>query len=480
MNRSLYYEGQWQESIDGKERDVINPATGETVGTVIFAGQADTTAAIDSAARAFKSWSRAAAMDRSIPLYKAYQGLVEQADRIAHILTLEQGKPLAEAKGEVLQAAEFMRWYSEEAKRVYGDIIPASAANKRAHVIRQPVGVVAAITPWNFPASMITRKIAPALAAGCTVVIKPAEATPLTAIALFEVFHEAGFPAGVVNLVNGEGPVIGNEFLANRKVKKIAFTGSTGVGKRLIAGSAEQVKKVSMELGGHAPFIVFEDADLDLAVEACIVSKYRNAGQTCICANRIYVQHGVLEAFTEKLATRVKSLKLGSGMDGGVDIGPLINEAAYKKVQDHVDDALAKGGVLLAGGKRRHLDGMNGYFYEPTLIGSAHEGMKVCVEETFGPVAPILSFKTEEEAIENANNSVYGLAAYMFTRDLGRTYRMAEALEYGIVGVNDVLPGAPQVPFGGWKESGMGREGGHYGLEPFLEIKYISIGLNER
>jgi succinate-semialdehyde dehydrogenase/glutarate-semialdehyde dehydrogenase len=475
----LYYDGQWRESVSGTTCDVLNPATGEKVGDVCTGSRADAAAAIEAAHQAFQPWAKAVALDRSVPMYRAFQLLVERADDIARILTKEQGKPLAEAKGEVLQAAEFMRWYSEETKRVYGDIIPAAAAHKRAHVIRQPVGVVAAITPWNFPASMITRKIAPALAAGCTVVIKPAEATPLTAVALFEAFHDAGFPPGVVNLVPGDGPEIGAEFLANRLVKKIAFTGSTRVGKQLLSGSADQVKKISLELGGHAPFIVFEDANLDRAVEAFLISKYRNAGQTCICANRLYVQMSVLDAFSAKLVQRVRSLKLGNGLEAGVEVGPLINEAAYRKVQHHVDDALAKGGQLLAGGKLQRLDGMSGYFYEPTLIAAANEQMLICSEETFGPVAPILSFATEEEAIDKANASVYGLAAYVFTRDLGRSHRVSEALEYGIVGINDPLPGAAQAPFGGWKESGIGREGGHYGLEPFLEIKYISIDLND-
>jgi succinate-semialdehyde dehydrogenase/glutarate-semialdehyde dehydrogenase len=479
MKGSLYYDGQWRESLNGKTYEVTNPATGEKVGSVSYGNRSDAAAAIEAANRAFKPWSKAVAMDRAVPMYNAFRLLVERSDEIARILTTEQGKPLGEAKGEILQAAEFMRWYSEEAKRVYGEIIPASAAHKRAQVIRQPVGVVAAITPWNFPASMITRKIAPALAAGCTVVIKPAEATPLTAVALFEVFHEAGFPPGVVNLVLGDGPEIGAEFLENRKVKKIAFTGSTRVGKQLISGSADQVKKISLELGGHAPFIVFEDANLDQAVEAFLVSKYRNAGQTCICANRLYVQDSVLDVFSEKLVQRVNTLKVGNGLESGVEVGPLINEAAYRKVQNHVDDALKKGGKLLAGGKLKRLEGMNGYFYEPTLIANANEDMLICSEETFGPVAPILSFATEDEVVEKANASVYGLAAYVFTRDLGRTYRVSEALEYGIVGINDPLPGAAQVPFGGWKESGMGREGGHYGLDPFLEIKYISIGLND-
>ena len=476
----MYYDGQWCESLDGGTYELTDPATGKRAGTVYFGGRKDAAAAIDAAERAFRTWSKVPAAERAIPLYNAYKLILERVDRIARILTTEQGKPLAEAKGELTLAAEYLRWYSEEAKRVYGEIIPASSPNKRLMVIRQPVGVVAAITPWNFPASTITRKIAPALAAGCTVVVKPAEATPLTAIALFEVFHEAGFPPGVVNLVMGEGPVIGAEFLENRKVKKIAFTGSTNVGKQLLSGAAAQVKRVSLELGGHAPFIVFEDADLELALESCVVSKFRNAGQTCICANRIYVQQSIYDIFSEKMARRVASMKIGNGFEPGVEIGPLFNEAAYNKVREHVDDAPAKGGKLLTGGRLRQINRMSGYFYEPTLIADANETMKICTEETFGPVAPILPFVTEEEVIEKANNSLYGLAAYVFTRDLGRTYRISEALEYGIVGINDPLPGTAQAPFGGWKESGLGSEGGHYGLEPFLEIKYISMALNER
>ncbi|WP_349305413.1 NAD-dependent succinate-semialdehyde dehydrogenase [Bacillus sp. FJAT-50079] len=479
MTGYMYYDGQWQKSISGSTYVVNDPASGKKINDVFLGEREDVALAINSAERGFKAWSKMTAMERSIPLYNAYKLLIERKDHIARILTKEQGKPLAEAQGEIIQAAEFLRWYSEEAKRIYGEIIPASTANKRAHVIRQPIGVVAAITPWNFPASMITRKIAPALAAGCSVVVKPAEATPLTAIALFEVFHESGFPKGVLNLVIGDGSTMGTEFLENRKVKKIAFTGSTRVGKQLISGSAEQVKKVSLELGGHAPFIVFSDADIDHAVEACIISKYRNAGQTCICTNRIYVQEDIEEIFSSKLAKRVQSLQLGHGLEDNIEIGPLINESAYRKVQEHVEDALAKGGKLLTGGGRKLIDGMAGFFYEPTLISNANDQMKICNEETFGPVAPIIKFKSEEEVIEAANNSVYGLAAYVFTHDLGRTYRVGEALEYGIIGINDALPGAPQVPFGGWKESGIGREGGHYGLDAFLEIKYISIELNE-
>jgi succinate-semialdehyde dehydrogenase/glutarate-semialdehyde dehydrogenase len=480
MKGQIYRNGQWVEAISGKRKDVINPATGEAVGSIPVGGREDVAACIDAAAEAFKSWSKITAMERSIPLYKAYQKLVERADEIARILTMEQGKPFAEAKGEVLFAAEFLRWYSEEAKRVYGETIPASAPNKRIMVIRQPVGVVAAITPWNFPASMVTRKIAPALAAGCTIVLKPADSTPLTAVALFCVFEDAGFPPGVVNLLTGRGSEIGGEFVENSKVKKITFTGSTEVGKQLLRGAADQVKRVSMELGGHAPFIVFEDADLDQAVEACLISKFRNAGQTCICANRIYVQDSVMEPFTEKLAQRVQAMKIGNGMEQGVEIGPLIDEEALNKVHSQVQDALDKGAKLVSGGKRWNQEGISGAFYEPTILSRVDDSMIICYEETFGPVAPLISFSTEEEVLEKANNVEYGLAAYAFTNDLGRTFRVAEGLEYGIVGMNDPLPSVAQAPFGGWKESGMGREGGHYGMEPFLEVKYISMGMNTK
>src|SRR5699024_3066116 len=396
----------------------------------------------------------------------------------AEILTMEQGKPLAEAKGEVGAAAGFLHWYSEEAKRIYGETIPYSDPNKRLMVIKQPVGVVAAITPWNFPASMITRKIAPALAAGCTVVIKPANYTPLTAIALFEIFEEAGFPPGVVNLVIGKGKEVGDEFVTNQKVKKISFTGSTKVGKHLFRESSNQVKRISMELGGHAPFLVFEDANIEEAIEASIISKFRNAGQTCICSNRIYVQDSIIETFTKKLAERVSKMKIGHRIESGEEIGPLIDEQALETSQDHVEDAIKKGAQLICGGKKPEVEWLNGNFYEPTILSNVNDSMKVTYEETFGPIAPLISFSTEEEVLQKANDINYGLAAYAFTNDLGRSYRIAEGLEYGIVGMNDPLPATPQAPFGGWKESGMGQEGGHYGIEPFVEIKYISFKLN--
>jgi len=478
LRGQMYINGEWREAVSGLRKDVLNPATGEPVGTVPVGAREDVAAAIDAAHEAFRTWSKTTAMERSVPLYKAFEKLVAKADDIARILTSEQGKPLAEAKGEVMYAAEFLRWYSEEAKRIYGDTIPASVPNKRIMVIRQPVGVVGAITPWNFPVSMLTRKLGPALAAGCTVVLKPADYTPLTAVALFQVLEEAGFPPGVVNLVTAKGRDVGAEFLENPKVKKITFTGSTEVGKQLIAGSAKHVKRVSLELGGHAPFIVFADADLDRAVDACIASKFRNTGQTCICANRIYVQDTIMDEFAAKLAEKTAKLKIGNGLEPGVEIGPLIDQAALEKVEEHVRDALAKGAKLVTGGRRYEREGLNGAFYEPTVLSHVDGSMAICREETFGPVAPLISFASEEEVIAKANDTEYGLASYVFTRDLGRAFRVSESLEYGIVGLNDPLPSVAQAPFGGWKESGLGREGGRYGMEPFLEIKYISIGLN--
>lgn len=478
MNEKLmYYGGQWHEALSGKRKEVTNPATGEVVGSVPAASREDAARAIDSAAEAFPDWSERTASERSQFLYHAYELLVKRTDEIAKVLTSEQGKPLSEAKAEIKFGAEYLRWYSEEAKRVYGETIPASVKNKRILVIRQPVGVVGAITPWNFPISMVTRKIGPALAVGCTVVLKPAEYTPLSAVKLFEIFDEVGFPPGVVNLVTGRGSEIGAEFLENPKVKKITFTGSTEVGKKIIRGSADQVKRVSMELGGHAPFIVFEDADLEQAAEACIASKFRNAGQTCICTNRVYVQRSVEQKFADILAAKVKQLKVGNGMEEGVDIGPLIDADALNKVEEHVQDAISKGAKLVAGGCRFTGTDEPGSFYEPTVLTNVDDSMLICCEETFGPVAPIIPFDTEEEVIKKANASKYGLASYLFTKDLARSIRVAEKLECGVVGLNDPLPSVAQAPFGGWKESGYGLEGGHYGLESFLETKYISIGL---
>ena len=477
-HQKMYSNGRWVEAISGQYIEVMNPATGEVIGSVPAGDRPDAAAAIDAADKAFKPWAGKTPQERSDYLYKTYEKLVERADEIAAILTAEQGKPLQEAKGEVLFAAEYFRWYSEEAKRVYGETIPAPTPAKRLMVIRQPIGVVVAITPWNFPALMIARKIAPALAAGCPIVLKPAELTPLTALAIFQIFEEVGFPAGVANLVTGVGSVLGPEFLENKKVKKITFTGSTAVGKYLLKGSADQMKKVSLELGGHAPFIVFDDADIDAAVEACIISKFRNAGQTCICSNRIFIQDPILGLFSEKLAEQVKKLKMGNGSAEGVDVGPLIDERALNKVHEHVQDAVAKGAKLVTGGSKWKADSLDGSFYLPTILRDVDDSMLICHEETFGPVAPLISFSTEEEVLEKANNSNYGLASYVFTNDLGRAFRVSEGLESGMVGVNDPLPTVAQSLFIGWKESGVGYEGGKYGMDQYLEMKYISMLLN--
>ncbi|MGH7387284.1 MAG: NAD-dependent succinate-semialdehyde dehydrogenase, partial [Candidatus Methylomirabilales bacterium] len=412
-------------------------------------------------------------------LFKAAALMLERKEELARILTSEQGKPLFEARGEIEYAAGFVTWYAEEGKRVYGETIPASVAHKRLLVIKQPVGVVAAITPWNFPAGMVTRKIAPALAAGCPVVLKPAEQTPLTAIALFQIFEEAGFPAGVVNLITTRDPSeVGRELVENPLVRMIAFTGSTEVGKLLMRGAAAQVKRISLELGGNAPFIVFEDADLDKAVAAAVASKFRNMGQTCICANRIYVQESILESFTAKFVERVKQLRVGNGLEEGVQVGPLIDEQGFKKVSVHVEDAVAKGAKVLTGGTPR-TDGpfAHGHFFEPTVLASVRKGMQILEEETFGPVAPLVPFRDEAEVIRAANDTRYGLAAYFYSQNVSRCIRVAEQLEYGIVGANDAMPAVPQAPFGGLKESGFGREGGREGIEEFLEVKLISLGL---
>ncbi len=477
IQEKMYVNGEWIESFTQTWDEVTNPANDELIGYIPSANRVDASIAIEAANEAFRIWSKMTAIERSNIMYSAYEQLLVMKEDIARIMTLEQGKPLAEARNEIVMAADYLKWYAEEAKRVYGDTIPSSAKNKRLMVIRQPIGIVGAITPWNFPASMITRKIAPALAAGCTVVIKPAESTPFTAVEMFKAFHNAGFPKGVINLITGNGPVIGEEFLENRKVRKIAFTGSTQVGKYLYQKASKQVKHISLELGGHAPFIVFEDADIDFAVDSFIVSKFRNAGQTCICTNRLFVQESIQKKFTTKLIQKIAEMKIGNGFDENTDIGPLINRQSYEKVQSHVDDAVKKGGVILTGGNRCYVNGDKGYFYEPTIIGQVNETMKIYYEETFGPVAPLITFASEDEVIQKANDSFYGLAAYIFTRDLSRTYRVLEELEYGIVGVNDPIPGVVQAPFGGWKESGIGREGGYYGMESFLEMKYASIGI---
>ncbi|MBP2018837.1 succinate-semialdehyde dehydrogenase/glutarate-semialdehyde dehydrogenase [Symbiobacterium terraclitae] len=477
----LLIGGKWTEAASGERFAVTNPATGEVVATVPDAGAEDARAAIEAAHAAFAEWSALPAHVRARYMRKVYDGIMQNVDRLARVLTEENGKPLAEAKGEVINGAEYLNWYAEETRRVYGEVIPSSSRKTRIWVLRQPVGVVAAITPWNFPSSMITRKIAPALAAGCTVVIKPAEQTPLSALLLGEIIQEAGLPAGVVNIVTTSQPAaVGKEFLENRLVRKISFTGSTEVGKYLMQGAAAQMKRVSMELGGHAPFIVFDDADLDAAVQGAVISKFRNAGQTCICANRIYVQESVAEAFTERLVEAVRKLRVGNGFEEGTSVGPLIDEAAYRKVEEHVSDSLSKGARVLTGGHRLTGAGFDrGYFYAPTLLDQVSDDMRIVREETFGPVAPIMTFRTEDEVIRRANDTPYGLAAYIFTRNLGRTVRVSEALEYGMVAVNDSLLAVPQAPFGGIKESGLGREGGHHGLDDYLEYKYLSVVLDE-
>lgn len=473
----LYIDGQWTNSQSGEQLDVTNPATGDVIQQVAKGGAEDSLQAIDAADRSFAAWKKLTAKERGAYLVKAADILREQSDELAETVTKEMGKPLNESKGEVNLAIDYLYWYAEEAKRVYGETIPASHPSKRLHVFKEPVGVTAAVTPWNFPVAMITRKIAPALAAGCPVVVKPASATPLSAIKVFEAFHEAGLPEGVANLVIGSASSVVGEMTKSPKVKKITFTGSTEVGKKLIRDSAETVKKVSMELGGHAPFVVFEDADLDLAVDSVVGSKFRNAGQTCICTNRIYVQDTIAEEFSTRFVEKVQELSIGNGLDAGVEIGPLIDGGAVDKVEEQIKDATEKGAVVLCGGQRVSAAGeQGGSFFEPTVLGNATDEMVITREETFGPVAPIYTFSSEEEAIKRANHPEYGLAAYAFTKDISRSYRLMEGLEYGIIGLNDPIPTTAQAPFGGMKESGTGREGGRQGIEEYLEDKFVSIG----
>ncbi|SET67890.1 NAD-dependent succinate-semialdehyde dehydrogenase [Oceanicella actignis] len=469
-----YVGGVWTDGPGGKTFKVVNPATGQTVAECADLGAEETRRAIDAAYEAQKPWAARLASERGALLMKLHDLMVENADDLATILTSEQGKPWAEARGEILYGASFLKWFAAEAERVYGDVIPPAAPGKRIVVLKQPIGVVAAITPWNFPNAMITRKIGPALAVGCTVVCKPAKQTPLSAIAIAVLAERAGFPPGVLNVVCGSSAsAIGNEMCANEKVRKLTFTGSTEVGRVLMRQCAHDIKKLGLELGGNAPFIVFDDADLDAAVEGAMASKFRNAGQTCICANRIYVQESVREAFVARLAERVRALRVGDGLEEGVTTGPLIDEAAVAKVEEHIADALAKGGRLVVGGKRHALGGL---FFEPTVIDGATAQMKVAREETFGPLAPVFSFSDEAEAIALANDTEFGLAAYFYARDIGRCWRVAEGLEYGIVGVNDALPSTAVAPFGGMKQSGLGREGSKYGIDDFVEIKYLSMG----
>lgn len=474
MDKLMYIKGSWTgENLEKTE--VMNPATGERIGSIPRGGRKETAIAIQAAHDAFEEWSNLNAYDRASYLEKLYERIMKNADRMAELMTLEMGKPLAESKGEVQYAASFIKWYAEEAKRVYGRTIPAQADNKRMMVVKQPVGVVGAITSWNFPAAMITRKLGPALAAGCTFILKPPNQTPLTAIMLVELCEEVGIPKGVVNLVSGNSAEIGDELLNNPLVRKITFTGSTEVGRELIKKGAEQVKKMSLELGGHAPIIIMDDADIEKAVNGVIASKFRNGGQTCICGNRIYVQEGIHDEFVVKFAEAAAKLNVGNGFDEEINIGPVIDKPGYEKIEEHVKNAVQHGAKVVLGGNGKTEN--NTYFYQPTIITDVTPDMLIMHEETFGPVAPIQKVKTEQEAIRLANDTEFGLAAYVFTENYSRGIRIAERLQYGIIGWNDGAPSAAQAPFGGMKQSGIGREGGIEGLEAYLETKYISIGL---
>ncbi|HEX9703402.1 MAG TPA: NADP-dependent succinate-semialdehyde dehydrogenase [Rhodospirillales bacterium] len=468
-----YVDGQWIGADDGATFDVANPATGEVLAKVARLGAKETRRAIDAANAAWGPWRAKTAKERANTLRKWFNLMMENQEDLARLMTAEQGKPLSESKAEIAYAASFIEWFAEEAKRIYGDTIPQHGADKRIVVIKEPIGVVAAITPWNFPAAMITRKCAPALAAGCPVVIKPASATPLSALALAELAERAGIPKGVLNVVAGSSKAVGGELTGNPLVRKLSFTGSTEVGKTLMAECARTVKKTSMELGGNAPFIVFDDADLDAAVKGAMASKYRNTGQTCVCANRIYVHDEVYDEFTSRLAQAVSGLKVGDGLKGETHQGPLIDMAAVEKVEDHVKDAVSKGARVVAGGKRHALGGS---FFEPTILADVTQNMKVAKEETFGPVAPLFRFKSDSEVIAMANDTEFGLAAYFYSRDIGRVWKTAEALEYGIIGINEGIISTEVAPFGGMKESGIGREGSKYGIEEFVEIKYLCMG----
>ena len=473
FRQQAYIGGRWCEADNGTSFQVTNPATGEVLAQVPDMGAAETRRAIEAAKAAWPGWRHKTAKERANLLRKWHDLMMANLEDLARLMTAEQGKPLAESKGEIGYAASFIEWFAEEGKRVYGDTIPSPWNDRRLVVVKEPVGVCCAITPWNFPAAMITRKAGPALAAGCTMVAKPAESTPLSAFALAVLAERAGIPAGVFNVLTGDPKAIGGEMTSNPDVRKITFTGSTEVGRLLMRQSADTIKKLSLELGGNAPLIVFDDADLDAAVEGTIISKFRNTGQTCVCANRLYVQDGVYDAFAEKLIAAVKQLKVGNGFEAGVAQGPLIDQAAVEKVEEHISDAVSKGARVLLGGKRHSLGGT---FFEPTVLADVTSKMKVAREETFGPVAPLFRFYKDEDAVQFSNDTEFGLASYFYSRDIGRIWRVAEELEYGMVGINTGLISTEVVPFGGMKQSGIGREGSHYGIDEFIEVKYLCFG----
>jgi succinate-semialdehyde dehydrogenase/glutarate-semialdehyde dehydrogenase len=473
FRQQCYIDGNWCDADSKATINVVDPASGGVIGTIPKMGAAETRRAIEAADAALAGWRSKVAKERSVILRKWFDLMLANQDDLALLMTTEQGKPLAEAKGEITYAASFIEWFAEEAKRTYGDVIPQHQADKRLVVIKQAVGVCGLITPWNFPAAMITRKAGPALAAGCTVVIKPATQTPYSAFALAELAERAGVPKGVINVVSGSAPEIGAELTSNTTVRKISFTGSTEIGSLLMKQSAASIKKLSLELGGNAPFLVFDDADLDAAVDGAMASKYRNAGQTCVCANRILVQGSVYDEFAKKLSEKVAALTVGRGTDEGVIIGPLIDDKAVAKVQEHIDDAVSKGAKVTVGGKPHELGGL---FFEPTVLTGVDTSMKVTKEETFGPVAPLFRFETEEEGVAMANDTEFGLAAYFYARDMGRIWRVGEGIETGIVGVNTGIISNEVAPFGGVKQSGIGREGSHYGIDEYLEVKYLCIG----
>ena len=474
FRQQAFIDGRWRDASSGETLGVTNPANGQQLGSVPKMGAEETREAIDAAARALPAWRALTARERATILRRWFDLMMEHQDDLARLMTLEQGKPLAEAKGEIGYAASFIEWFAEEGKRIYGDTIPGHQADKRLLVIKQPIGVTAAITPWNFPSAMITRKAGPALAAGCTMVLKPASQTPFSALALAELANRAGIPEGVFNVVTGSASEVGNELTGNPLVRKLSFTGSTEIGRQLMEQCAKDIKKVSLELGGNAPFIVFDDADLDKAVEGALASKFRNAGQTCVCANRLYIQNGVYDRFAEKLQQAVSKLQIGDGLQPNVTIGPLIDEKAIAKVQEHIADALDKGARVATGGKSHEL---GGNFFQPTILVDVPSDAKVAKEETFGPLAPLFRFKDEADVIAQANDTEFGLAAYFYARDLGRVFRVGEALEYGIIGINTGLISTEVAPFGGVKSSGLGRAGSKYGIEDYLEIKYMCIGI---